>query len=41
MGGVKIIWTVDAQKVKEFSETYTPKCDILLVLIRWGAVGNF
>lgn len=41
MGGVKIIWTVDAQKVKEFSETYTPKCDILLALIRWGAVGNF
>jgi len=41
MGGVKIIWTVDAQKVKEFHETYTPKCDILLVLIRWGGVGNF
>lgn len=41
MGGVKIIWTVDAQKVKEFHETYTPKCDILLVLIRWRGVGYF
>jgi hypothetical protein len=41
MGGVKVIWTVDAQKVREFRETYTPKCDILLVLIKWGAVGNF
>jgi len=41
MGGVKVIWTVDAQKVKEFRETYSPKCDILLVLIKWGGVGNF
>ena len=40
MGGVKIIWTVDAQKVKEFRETYAPKCDILLALIKWGGVGN-
>lgn len=41
MGGVKVIWTVDAQKVREFRETYAPKCDILLVLIKWGGVGNF
>jgi len=41
IGGVKIIWTVDAQKVKEFSEVYTPKCDILLVLIKWNAIGSF
>ncbi|MEM2144250.1 MAG: ThaI family type II restriction endonuclease [Candidatus Jordarchaeaceae archaeon] len=39
-GGVKIIWTVDAQKAKEFRETYTPKCDILLALIRWGGRGG-
>jgi len=25
LGGVKIIWTVDAQKAREFRETYTPK----------------
>jgi len=41
IGGVKIIWTVDAQKVREFSETYTPKCDILLVLIKWNSTGSF
>ncbi len=41
MGGVKVIWTVDAQKVREFRETYTPKCDILIVLIKWGKVGKF
>jgi hypothetical protein len=40
LGGVKVTWTVDAQKAREFRETYTPKCDILLVLIKWGAVGN-
>lgn len=40
LGGVKIIWTVDAQKAKEFRETYTPKCDILLALIRWGGRGG-
>jgi len=41
LGGVKATWTVDAQKAREFCETYTPKCDILLVLIKWDAVGNF
>jgi len=40
MGGIKIIWTVDAQKVREFRETYTPKCDTLLVQIRWGELGS-
>ena len=39
-GGVKIVWTVDAQKAREFRETYTPKCDILLVQINWDDVGN-
>ena len=41
MGGVKISWTVDAQKAREFRETYTPKCDIVLVQIRWHSVGGF
>lgn len=39
--GVKLIWTVDAQKAKEFRENYHPNCDILLIKINWGAVGGF
>lgn len=41
MGGVKIAWTVDAQKAREFRETYTPKCDILLIQIKWNSIGSF
>jgi len=40
-GGVKLIWTVDAQKAKEFRESYYPHCDILLVQINWNDVGGF
>lgn len=40
-GGVKLIWTVDAQKAKEFRETYYPRCDILLVQINWNGLGGF
>jgi hypothetical protein len=40
LGGLKIIWTVDAQKAREFRETYTPKCDVLLALIKWGGRGG-
>ncbi|GLI54116.1 ThaI family type II restriction endonuclease [Thermodesulfovibrio yellowstonii] len=40
-GGVKLIWTVDAQKAKEFRENYHPRCDILLVQINWNDVGGF
>lgn len=39
--GVKLIWTVDAQKAKEFSETYYPHFDILLVQINWNDLGGF
>jgi len=39
--GVKLIWTVDAQKAREFRETYYPHCDILLVQINWGSTGGF
>jgi len=39
--GVKLIWTVDAQKAKEFRETYYPHCDITLIQINWGSVGGF
>lgn len=40
-GGVKLIWTVDAQKAKEFCENYYPHCDILLVQINWNDMGGF
>ena len=39
--GVKLIWTVDAQKAKEFRETYYPHCDILLIQINWNSIGGF
>ena len=40
-GGVKLIWTVDAQKAKEFREDYYPHCDILLIQINWNDMGGF
>ncbi len=40
LGGVKLIWTVDAQKAKEFRENYYPHCDILLVQINWNDTGG-
>lgn len=39
IGGVKAIWTVDAQKAREFVANYKPKCDILLVQVHWGGSG--
>ena len=41
LSGVKLIWTVDEQKAKEFRENYSPICDILLVQICWGKEGGF
>jgi hypothetical protein len=41
MGGVKFSWTVDAQKAREFMETYIPKTDVLLVQIKWNKKGIF
>jgi len=40
-GGVKLIWTVDALKAKEFRETYYPHCDILLIQLNWDNSGIF
>jgi hypothetical protein len=40
-GGVKLIWTVDAQKAREFRENYYPQCEVLLVRINWNATGGF
>lgn len=40
-GGVKLVWTVDAQKADEFRKNYHPSYDLLLVQINWGGVGGF
>lgn len=40
-GGVKLIWTVDAQKAREFRENYYPRCDTLFVQVNWDAMGGF
>jgi len=40
LGGVQLIWTVDAQKAKEFRESYYPHCDILFVQINWNGLGG-
>lgn len=37
--GVKLIWTVDAQKALEFINNYSPDCDILFIHINWGGKG--
>ena len=39
--GVKLIWTVDARKAREFREDYYPHYDILLVQIDWNDLGGF
>lgn len=35
ISGVKVIWTVDPQKVQEFLESYKPTCDLILAVIKW------
>jgi hypothetical protein len=40
-GGIKLIWTVDAQKAIEFSNNYKPTCDLILVQINWDNGGGF
>jgi len=39
--GVKLIWTVDAQKAREFLETYSPHCDMIVIQINWNGTGGF
>jgi hypothetical protein len=41
LGGVKLIWTVDPQKAKDFQTNYTPRSEILLVQVNWGGSGGF
>jgi len=37
--GVKLIWTVDAKKAKEFISSYVPEADILLIQLNWNSKG--
>lgn len=39
--GVKLIWTVDPYKAREFLDNYYPKSDILFVHIVWDKIGGF
>ncbi len=39
--GVKLIWTVDAQKAKEFRESYFPGSHLLLIQVNWNKYGGF
>lgn len=38
--GIKLIWTVDAQKAITFSENYKPTCDLIVVQINWANDGG-
>jgi Restriction endonuclease ThaI len=39
--GIKLIWTVDAQKAIIFSQNYKPTCDLIVVQINWDNGGGF
>ncbi|MEW6716385.1 MAG: ThaI family type II restriction endonuclease [Chloroflexota bacterium] len=39
LNGVKLIWTVDAEKALKFSQEYYPRCDILLTQVNWDNLG--
>lgn len=41
MGGVKSVWTVDAQSAQRFFQNYLPKSEMLLVRINWSQMGGF
>ena len=38
--GVKLIWTVDAEKAKYFLDTWHPTYDLLFVHVNWNANGG-
>ena len=40
LSGIKLIWTVDWDKIDSFVKTYKPKTDVLLVRIAWGRQGG-
>lgn len=39
INGVKLIWTVDQEKALQFSQTYKPISDLVLVHINWQSLG--
>lgn len=39
LSGVKLIWTVDAEQALSFSQSYSPRCDILLIQVNWENLG--
>lgn len=39
LSGVKLIWTVDADKSNEFLESYTPSCELIFTHIIWNGLG--
>ncbi len=39
-GGIKLIWTVDAEKAIEFANGYKPSCDTILAQINWSNEGG-
>lgn len=39
--GVKLKWTVDWKKVKEFYSSYYPNSDMIFVQVNWGGEGLF
>jgi hypothetical protein len=39
--GVKLVWTVDWEKVDEFVGNYKPKTDIIFSRINWNKFGEF
>lgn len=41
LGGVKLVWTVDAQSAKIFSKNYAPSCDMIFIQINWDGDGSF
>ena len=40
LAGVKLIWTVDSYKAKEFCDNYSPICHMLFIHITWGCIGG-
>ena len=40
LNNVRIKWTVDPEKVREFIDTFKPTCDLLIVRILWEAQGR-
>lgn len=41
LSGVKLMWTVDSNKAREFYETYYPKSGLLFTQVVWNDTGGF